>query len=118
MARDTLPRASLVGSALLVGALTAWAFVEGWPLPVRAYLLTATLVSAVGTSEVIDEVAAWYYVLQSAVLGLFGVGVILLGHGSLLVVGLTAAFGCSGLVFAARYRRARAAVPPSERDAP
>jgi len=114
MTRETLPRAPLVGSALLVGALTVWAFLDGWPLAVRAYLLTATLVSAVGTSEVIDEVATWYYVLQSAVLGLFGVGVLLLGHGSPLVVALTAAFVAASLCFAARYRLARRAVPPGD----
>ncbi|MBX0286143.1 hypothetical protein [Haloarcula salinisoli] len=106
----------LVGTLGLAG-LTGWAIATNGPLPLAVFLGTATVVGAVGASEVVAEVASWYYVLQSAMLGLFGVGLLLLGYGSPLVVGLTAGFVCSGLLFAVRYRRSRAATPPPEENA-
>jgi|GEM_PF-1769599 Mn2+/Fe2+ NRAMP family transporter len=107
----------LIGTLGLAG-LTGWAVATGQPLPLVAFLGTATVVGAVGASEVVAEVASWYDVLQSAVLGLFGVGLLLLGYGSALVVGLTAAFVCTGLVAAVQYRRSRRTVPPQEENAP
>jgi len=114
----TPPRAAMLVGTLALAGLTGWAVATGRPVPLVAFLVTATVVAAVGTSEVVAEVASWYHVLQSAVLGLFGVGLLLLGYGSPLVVGLTAGFVCAGLVFAVQYRRSRAAVPPSEENAP
>jgi len=85
----------------------------------RRHLVNGCLLrmDAVGASEVIAEVASWYYVLQSAILGLFGVGLVLLGYATPLVLGLTAGFVCSGLFFAVRYSRDRRTHPPSEEDA-
>jgi hypothetical protein len=109
--------AVLVGTLGLAG-LTGWAVATGQPLPLAFFLGTATLVGAVGASEVVADVASWYYVLQSAVLGLFGVGLLLLGYDSPLVVGLTASFVFTGLFAAVQYRRSRAAVSASEENAP
>ncbi|WP_324663167.1 hypothetical protein [Haloarcula sediminis] len=118
MVPDPPPRTAMLAGTLGLAGLTGWAVAGGEPLPLVAFLLTATLTGAVGASEVVAEVAAWYYVLQSAVLGLFGVGLVLLGYISPLVVGLTAAFALAGVVFAVRYSRSRRAVPPPEENAP
>jgi len=107
----------LVATLVLAG-LTGWAVATGQPLPLVAFFGTAAVVGVVGASEIVAEVASWYDVLQSAVLGLFGVGLLLLGYGSPLVVGLTVAFVCAGLVAAVRYRRSRAAVQPPESETP
>lgn len=118
MGPDPPPRTVILAGTLGLAGLTGWAVAAGRPLPLVAFLLTATLTGAVGTSEVVAEVAAWYYALQSAVLGLFGIGLLLLGYVSALVVGLTAAFVLTGLVSAVRYSRARRTVPPAEENAP
>ena len=118
MAPTPPPRATMLVVTLGLAGLTGWAVATGQPLPLTAFLGTATLVGAVGASEVVAEVASWYYVLQSAVLGLFGVGLLLLGYGSPLVVGLTAVFVFAGLVAAVQYRRSRGAVPPGEENTP
>jgi len=107
----------LVGALVLAG-LTGWGVTTGQPLPLVAFLGTATVVAAVGASEVVADVASWYYPFQSAVLGLFGVGLGLLGYATPLVVGLTAGFVLSGLLFAARYSRSRRTVPPPEGEPP
>ena len=107
----------LAGTLGLAG-LTGWAVAGGRPLPLVAFLVTATLTGAVGTSEVVAEVAAWYYVLQSAVLALFGVGLVVMGYTTPLVVGLTAVFTATGLFAAVRYSRDRRTVPPPEENAP
>jgi len=118
MALDPPSRIVTLAGTLGLAGLTGWAGATGQPVPLVAYLGIGTLVGAVGASEVVAEVASWYDVLQSAVLGLFGVGLLLLGYGSPLVVGLTAAFVFTGLFAAVRYRRSRGAVPPPEENAP
>jgi len=117
MTPDPPRRAPVLVGTLGLAGLTGWAAATGYPRPVVAFLGIATLVAVVGASEVVAEVASWYYVLQSAVLGLFGVGLLLLGYESALVVGLTVAFVCAGLFAAVRYRRSRAAVTPPEENA-
>ena len=117
MTLDRRTRVAVVAGTLVLAGLTGRAVAGGAPLPVVAFLGIATLVAVVGASEVVAEVASWYYVLQSAVLGLFGVGLLLLGYESALVVGLTVAFVCAGLFAAVRYRRSRAAVTPPEENA-
>jgi len=118
MAPVPSPRVTILTGTVGLAGLTGWAAATGQPLPLVAFLGTAALVGVVGASEVVAEVASWYYVLQSAVLGLFGVGLLLLGYGSALVVGLTAAFVCTGLFAAVRYRRSRGAVQPPEGEVP
>jgi len=118
MAPSPPPQAPILVGTLGLAGLTGWAVATGQPVPLVVFLGTATLVGAVGASEVVAEVASWYYVLQSAVLGLFGVGLLLLGYAMPLVVGLTAAFVCTGLLAAVWYRRSRQAVPPPEENAP
>ena len=105
----------MVAGTLGLAGLTGWAVADGRPLAVAVFLGTATVVAAVGASEVVAEVASWYYVLQSAVLGLFGVGLLLLGYATPLVVGLTAGFVVAGALFAVRYSRSRRTVPPEEK---
>ncbi|MDS0257885.1 hypothetical protein NDI56_00520 [Haloarcula sp. S1CR25-12] len=117
MAPDSRPGTAILVGAALAGALTVWAVATGQPRPLLAFLVTATVVTAVGASEVVAEVASWYYVLQSVVLGLFGVGLVVMGYATPLVLGLTAGFVCSGLFFAARYSRDRRTVPPPEEGA-
>ncbi|WP_262175608.1 hypothetical protein [Haloarcula laminariae] len=117
MAPYLSPRTAMLAGTLGLAGLTGWAVADGQPLPVVAFLCTAAAVAAVGASEVVADVAAWYYVLQSAVLGLFGVGLVLLGHGTPLVLGLTAAFALAGAVAGVRYSRSRRTAP-SEGNAP
>lgn len=114
MVPDPPPRAAVLVGTLVLAGLTGRALATEQPLPLVAFLGTATVVAAVGASEVVAEVASWYYAFQSVVLGLFGVGLALLGYATPLVIGLTAAFVCIGLVFAVRYSRSRRTVPPPE----
>jgi len=118
MAPDTPPRTAMLVGTLVLAGLTAWAVAAGQSRPVLAFLVTATVVAAVGASEVVAEVASWYYVFQSVVLGLFGVGLVLQGIATPQVVGLTAVFGVTGLFFAVRYSRSRRTAPPPEERAP
>jgi hypothetical protein len=118
MAPDPPPRTATLVGTLGVGAVTAWAMASGQPLPLLAFLVTATAVMAVGASREVAAVASWYYVLQSAVLGQFGVGLILLGYATPLVLGLTAGFVIGGSLFAVRYSRSRRTVQPSDEGAP
>ena len=118
MVPDTPSRAAMLVGTLVLTGLTGWAVTTGQSPSVLAFLGTATVVAAVGASEVVSDVAPWYYVFQSVVLGLFGVGLVLQGIATPLVVGLTAVFGVTGLFFAVRYSRSRRTAPPPEERAP
>ena len=115
---DSPSRAAIGAGTLGLAGLTGWAVTDGQPLAVAVFLGIATVVAAVGASEVVAEVATWYYVLQSAILALFGVGLLLLGYATPLVVGLTTGFVVTGALFAVRYSRSRRAVPPPDEKAP
>ncbi|MFC6756125.1 MULTISPECIES: hypothetical protein [Haloarcula] len=116
MVETSLPRRYRLLAALALAAVTGLAVTAGWSVPLLAFVLVGTAVFAVGVSETVAEVAPWYYVFQSAILSLFGVGLVLTGYGTLPVLGLTAAFALLGVLSARRYSRLRRTTPQPETD--
>jgi len=108
------PRSRRLLYTLLAGAVTAWVLLTPTPSAVRTYSVAVAVVSAVGVSDGIIEVASWYYVFESGILGFLGIGLVVMGYAHPAVYALTGGLAVIGLLSVNRYRRVRLSRPEPE----